>query len=142
MERRKFKDKIDILPDSGAKEDISYCRHCMINFNQKNVLHERKDYNERDADLWRQCWECWRIYPVYELKYEGKLRGIIERDEHPFSTTPSVVGMENKHKGRADHSKERLRKKIADEHDPDVRELLKQGFEIIEDYEWKFQDDT
>jgi len=139
MERRKFKDKVDILEDSDAREEIAYCRHCMINFNLKHQLYERKDYDERDADLWLQCWECWRIYPKYEVKYEGRLRGLIDADvEGPMSSVPKVVGFDNKHK--QEKKTDRLRRRIKEEHDPEVRQLLKQGIEIEDDYKWNYQE--
>lgn len=136
------REKIDVLEESDPDNDIAYCKHCLINFNLKHQLGPRLDYNERDADMWRQCIECKRIYPVYAVKWEGKLKGLIEAEgENPF-TSPhdSVIGMDNK-LSRYDPKAER-RKKIREEHDPDVRALLKQGLEIDEDYKWNYQDEV
>ena len=133
------KSKIDILEESDPDSEVAYCRFCMINFNLKHPLGPRKDYEERDADMWRQCYECWRIFPIYEVKYEGKLTGLIEAEQtnNPFEQTKSaIVGLSNRDQ-RPDQ-KERLRKKIQEEHDPDVRALLRQGVIIEEDYKWNY----
>ena len=139
IERRS---KVDVLEESEGDIETAYCRFCMINFNLKHLLGPRKDYHERDADLWRQCYECWRIFPVYEVKYEGKLTGLIEAEQttNPFEQNKSaIVGLSNR-----DHrpdERERLRKKIKEEHDPDVRELLKKGIIVEEDYKWNYPED-
>ncbi len=136
------KDKVDILEDSDADSEIAFCRYCQVNFNEHNPLGPRKDYEERDKDLWRQCTVCNKIFPVYEVKYEGKLRGLIDADQtaNPFEQTKNaIVGFSNK-----DHrpsEKERLRKRIKEERDPEVRELLKQGIEIEDDYKWNYPEE-
>jgi len=135
------KSKVDILEESEPDTETSYCRFCMINFNMKHPLGPRLDYNERDADMWRQCYECWRIFPIYEVKYEGKLTGLIEAEQttNPFEQTKSaIVGLSNR--DQRPTQKDRLRKIIKEEHDPEVRELLKQGYEIIEDYKYNYQE--
>ena len=136
------RDRIDVLEDSDPDSKITYCRFCMVNFHLKHPLGPRKDYYERDADLWLQCYECWRIYPIYEAKYEGKLHGLIEAEQthNPFEKIQSdVVGFDNRDYRPSE--KERLRKKIRDEHDPDVRELLRQGYTIEDDYKWNYPED-
>ena len=136
------KSKVDILEESEPDTETAYCRFCMINFNMKHPLGPRLDYNERDADMWRQCYECWRIFPIYEVKYEGKLTGLIEAEDtnNPFEQTKSaIVGLSNR--DQRPTQKDRLRKKIQEEHDPDVKALLRQGIIIEDDFKYNYQEE-
>jgi|GEM_PF-793784 len=133
------KDKVGILEEEEDPE-VSYCRFCMINFNMKHRLGPRLDYEERDKDMWRQCPECYRIFPIYEVKYEGRLTGLIEAEQtkNPFEKIKSdIVGLSNRDQRPSE--RERLRKKIQEEHDPDVKALLRQGIQIEEDYKWNYE---
>lgn len=125
------KDRIGIVhDDSGEHDSIAYCRLCE-RFGIRAVLGPRKDYNERDADKWRQCTFCRRIFPVYEIKHEGKLVGLIEPEENPFKSTGEVTGLDNKIFDRQQQRKEEIKKRIREERDPEIRKLLIQGFDIV-----------
>lgn len=125
------KDRIGIIEDTSAEHDaVAFCQICLKNFSIKAPLGPRKDYNERDADKWRQCKHCRRIFPIYELKHEGKLVGLIEPEENPFKSTGEVTGLDNKIFDRAAQRKEEIKKRIREERDPEIRALLKQGFDV------------
>jgi hypothetical protein len=124
------KDRIGILHDSDLDTHaIAYCRICE-RYSIRAVLGPRQDYNERDADKWRQCTNCRRIFPIYEIKHEGKLVGLLEPEENPFKSTGSVEGLDNKVFDRKARKKKEIQDKIKNERDPEIRALLKQGFDV------------
>lgn len=125
------KDKIGIIVDATPEHDaVAFCQICLRNFSIKAPLGPRLDYNERDADKWRQCTHCRRIFPIYELKHEGKLVGLIEPEENPFKSTGEVTGLDNKIVDKRAEKKEAIKKRIREERDPEIRALLKQGFDV------------
>ena len=90
----------------------------------------RQNYTERDADKWRECTFCRRIYPIYEIKHEGKLVGLIEPETNPFKSTGDVVGLDNKNWDKRARKRQQLKERIKNERDPEIRALLKQGFDV------------
>jgi hypothetical protein len=130
------KSRVGIVEDTSPEhEAISFCRLCE-RFGIRAVLGPRQNYSERDADKWRECTFCRRIFPIYEIKHEGKLVGLIEPETNPFKSTGEVVGLDNKVHDRNQIRKEQIKKRIREERDPEVRALLKQGYDVT------FQDGT
>ena len=126
------KDRVGIVQDTDPEhEAIAFCRHCE-KFGIRAVLGPRQNYTERDADKWRECQHCRRIYPIYEIKHEGKLVGLIEPEVNPFKSTGEVTGLDNKdyYSTRAERAKKKIRERIKNEKDPEIRALLKQGFDV------------
>lgn len=124
------KDRIGIIEDTSAEHDaVAFCRLCE-RFGIRAPLGPRLDYNERDADKWRQCTFCRRIFPIYEIKHEGKLVGLLEPEENPFKSTGEVTGLDNKIVDKRAEKKEAIKKRIREERDPEIRALLKQGFDV------------
>ncbi len=123
------KDTIGIVHNDESHESIAYCRLCE-RFGIRAVLGPRQNYTERDADKWRQCTFCRRIFPIYEIKHEGKLVGLLEPEENPFKSTGEVSGLDNKIFDRVAQRKEEIKKKIREEKDPEIKALLRQGFDI------------
>ena len=124
------KDRVGIVEDSTPEHDaIAFCRLCE-RFGIRAVLGPRQNYNERDADKWRECTFCRRIFPIYELKHEGKLVGLIEPEVNPFKSTGEVTGLDNKNFDRVALKKEAIKKRIREERDPEIKALLKQGFDV------------
>lgn len=124
------KDRIGIVEDSTPEHDaVAFCRLCE-RFGIRAPLGPRLDYNERDADKWRQCTFCRRIFPIYEIKHEGKLVGLLEPEENPFKSTGEVSGLDNKIIDRTAAKKEAIKKRIREEKDPEIKALLKQGFDV------------
>jgi hypothetical protein len=130
------KARVGIVEDNTPEhEAIAFCRLCE-RFGIRAVLGPRQHYNERDADKWRECTFCRRIFPIYEIKHEGKLVGLIEPETNPFKSTGEVIGLDNKVHDRNQIRKEQIKKRIREERDPEVRALLKQGYDVT------FQDGT
>jgi hypothetical protein len=130
------KSRVGIVEDTSPEhEAIAFCRLCE-RFGIRAVLGPRQNYSERDADKWRECTFCRRIFPIYEIKHEGKLVGLIEPETNPFKSTGEVVGLDNKVHDRNQIRKEQIKKRIREERDPEVRALLKQGYDVT------FQDGT
>ncbi len=123
------KDRIGIVHDEQEHDSIAFCRLCE-RFGIRAPLGPRKDYNERDADKWRQCKHCRRIFPIYEIKHEGKLVGLLEPEENPFKSTGEVAGLDNKIVDRTQQRKEEIKKRIREERDPEIKALLRQGFDV------------
>ncbi len=124
------KDRIGILHNDNPRTDaIAFCRFCE-KFGIRAVLGPRQNYTERDADKWRECTFCRRIFPIYEIRHEGKLVGLIEPETNPFKSTGSVEGLDNKVFDRTAQRKREIQKKIREEKDPEIRHLLKQGFDV------------
>ena len=124
------KDRIGIVHDEDPEHDaIAFCRICE-KFGIRSVLGPREYYTERDADKWRQCKFCRRIFPIYEIRHEGKLVGLIEPEENPFKSTGEVTGLDNKIFDRRERKKKEIRERIKNERDPEIRALLKQGFDV------------
>lgn len=124
------KSRIGIVHEEDTnKEAIAYCRLCE-RFNIRAVLGPRQDYNERDADKWRECTFCRRIFPIYEIKHEGKLVGLLEPEVNPFKSTGEVSGLDNKIFDRTAMKKEAIKKRIREEKDPEIKALLRQGFDV------------
>ena len=124
------KDKVGILQDDeDQKDSIAFCRLCE-RFGIRAVLGPRQNYTERDADKWRECTFCRRIYPIYEIKHEGKLVGLIEPEVNPFKSTGEVVGLDNKNWDKRARKRQQIKERIKNERDPEIRALLKQGFDV------------
>lgn len=124
------KDRIGIVHEQeDDREAIAYCRLCE-RFNIRAVLGPRQNYTERDADKWRQCTFCRRIFPIYEIKHEGKLVGLLEPEVNPFKSTGEVSGLDNKIFDRTAIKKEAIKKRIREEKDPEIKALLRQGFDV------------
>ena len=123
------KDRIGIVHEQEDNEAIAYCRLCE-RFGIRAVLGPRQNYNERDADKWRQCKHCRRVFPIYEIKHEGKLVGLLEPEVNPFKSTGEVSGLDNKNFDRQALRKEEIKKRIREEKDPEIKELLRQGFDV------------
>ena len=124
------KDRAGIVSnEESERESIAFCRLCE-KFGIRAVLGPRQNYTERDADKWRQCTHCRRIYPIYEIKHEGKLVGLIEPEVNPFKSTGEVVGLDNKIYSKVETAKKKIRERIKNEKDPEIRALLKQGFDV------------
>ena len=123
------KDRIGIVHNDESHDSIAYCRLCE-RFGIRAVLGPRQNYTERDADKWRQCTFCRRIFPIYEIKHEGKLVGLLEPEVNPFKSTGEVSGLDNKNFDRVAIRKEEIKKKIREEKDPEIKALLKQGFDV------------
>ena len=123
------KDRIGIVHDEEVHDSIAFCRLCE-RFGRRSPLGPRLDYNERDADKWRQCTFCRRIFPIYEIKHEGKLVGLIEPEENPFKSTGEVIGLDNKVFDRQAKRKKEIQDRIKNEKDPEIRALLIQGFDV------------
>ena len=124
------KDKVGILEDDeDQKNSIAFCRLCE-RFGIRAVLGPRQNYEERDADKWRECTFCRRIYPIYEIKHEGKLVGLIEPEVNPFKSTGDIVGLDNKNWDKRARKRQQIKERIKNERDPEIRALLKQGFDV------------
>jgi len=124
------KDRIGIVHEQEDNQAIAYCRLCERNFSRRIPLGPRQNYNERDADKWRECPWCRRIFPIYEIKHEGKLVGLLEPEVNPFKSTGEVTGLDNKNFDRQAIRKEEIKKRIREEKDPEIKELLRQGFDV------------
>ena len=124
------KDRVGILQDDeDQKDSLAFCRLCE-RFGIRAVLGPRQNYAERDADKWRECTFCRRIYPIYEIKHEGKLVGLIEPEVNPFKSTGDVVGLDNKNWDKRARKRQQIKERIKNERDPEIRALLKQGFDV------------
>jgi hypothetical protein len=123
------KDRIGIVHNDESHDSIAYCRLCE-RFGIRAVLGPRQNYTERDADKWRECNFCRRIFPIYEIKHEGKLVGLLEPEVNPFKSTGEVSGLDNKNFDRQAIRKEEIKKRIREEKDPEIKELLRQGFDV------------
>ena len=124
------KSRVGIVQDTSPEhEAIAFCRLCE-RFGIRAVLGPRQNYYERDADKWRECTHCRRIFPIYEIKHEGKLVGLIEPEVNPFKSTGEVIGLDNKVVDRNALRKEEIKKRIREEKDPEIKALLRQGFDV------------
>jgi hypothetical protein len=125
------------FPDPNHEEaPISYCPECQAN-DVQSILKPRilmpGETKPRDYDLWRQCWICGLIVPRYELKKESKIKDIVEVSDNPWDQGKSAPGLGNKRK-RKQNEMQRLKDRIEQEKDLDVKQELKKGniVEIIE----------
>jgi hypothetical protein len=125
------KDNIGIIEDSQPQHDaVALCQICMAKFSMRVPLGPRLDYTERDADKWRQCPHCRRIFPIYEIRHEGKLVGLLEPEENPFKSTGDITGLDNKGFDKTARKRKEIKERIKNERDPEIRALLKQGFDV------------
>jgi hypothetical protein len=92
------------------KIEILYCKACN-DVGLQGVLGPRI-YGENvvipsDADNWRQCQTCGRIYPIYEVRGESDIDVDIEPLKNPFEQLATNMG----HPDFAYYPKTRQKKK-------------------------------
>ena len=85
-----------------TEHEIEYCQHCLDVANIRVKLGKRIYFPDEfgnitippDDDNWRQCYECGRIFPIYELKKESVLEDFAEALDNPFEFGKSkIVGV-------------------------------------------------
>jgi len=131
-------------PSIGDEEQDAtkrfYCQRCLnLPIRRLARLTERQYPNLKaddplppDHDNWMQCPACGTVYPIYNVKPEGRLQlahGYIP--DNPFDMNQQYIG--GVHKGRSLSRLEERRKaeKYADIKDPDARDMIKSGKKLI-----------
>jgi hypothetical protein len=124
---------------SDDEEQISYCVECR-NLGVLSILQDRiyppDEPIPHDHELWKQCYECGQIVPVYEAKKESRLEDFVETSDNPFDQGKSISGLNNKpSKTRIQKQRQKLLERIEQEKDEDIKRELRKGntVEIISD---------
>ena len=121
----------------GSGEDKRYCVHCeSFGFPYKElkarVYQEHEYINKQipsDSDLWLQCYECGKVYPVEHGKQESTIAGFKEVPEtiHDFKRLKVERFIEPRH-NRTQNRKVRKEQKKLDEF---IRDRIDRGARLI-----------
>ena len=69
-------------------------------FNAKRKeKHTRQRPISHVSYLWKQCYDCGEIVPVYESKIVSKLQDFVEICDNPFDAGKSLIRLDSKVKG-------------------------------------------
>ena len=136
------KDTTGIIGNYDDDEPIRFCPHC-LEYNMYNVLgpriYEILKPNEKpkplphDASQWLQCNKpnrgCGRIYARYQTKVESTVEDFAETETNPHDQGRTIVGLQDKRIKKTDIQKERerQRKAIDAEKDPDIKREMRAG---------------
>jgi hypothetical protein len=69
------------------EEPKAYCTNCQsvgVHNKLKSRILNKGEVKSPDYDDFKQCHECGTIVPLYEVKNQGKLEGIVEPSDNPF----------------------------------------------------------
>jgi hypothetical protein len=81
-----------------------------------------------DYDDFKYCNECGTIVPLYEVKNQGKLEGIVEPSDNPVDRGDVITGL-NDRKGRIKKLKMKQSRKQVD--DEEVQKQLDKGYQLV-----------
>lgn len=78
----------------GVKVEILQCKIC-ADTGLQGVLGPRiygiNEVIPTDADNWRQCRDCGRVYPIYEVRGQSEIEVDIEPLKNPFDQLSSSM---------------------------------------------------
>ena len=91
---------VAIVDFNGDEDVIRYCEHCFKN-GFKNKLGFKilrpAEQKQPDYEDWLQCHTCGNIYPVYEAKFERKIKDFVKTTDNPFDEVKGqVLGVDNR----------------------------------------------
>ena len=77
---------VAIVDFNGDEGEIRYCEHC-FKHGFKNKLGSKiimpGEQKQPDYEDWLQCHTCRNIYPVYEAKFDSKIKDFVETTDKP-----------------------------------------------------------
>jgi hypothetical protein len=125
----------------GTKEKVRLCPSCyeigIISPLQNRILMPNEE-KPRDYDLWKQCYRDGKLFPIYETKPESKISGFTETTDNPFNEGRKATGLGHKRcdkkKTPIEKLRERQKKEIEREKDPDIKLELKKGLKVTKHY--------
>jgi hypothetical protein len=143
---RRLKDKHSsvgvVYSESNDVEEIAYCQRCLEIANARSKLRNRiylPDSSREiiippDADKWRQCWTCGKVYPKYEVKQEGKLDDFTEATDNPFDFgdghARSVEVRKFDRSGRTQR-KRKPKQDLEQYKEDDIKDALRKGSKLV-----------
>ena len=120
------KDKFTAIEyDVEDKERV--CLYC-IKYKVRVKLTRRPNYEEVDKDMWLYCPNCHRAFLTRETRMEGRLKSAVDTKIDEEDKT--VMGLDNLL--ARDSLKKKVQDRLKNEKDPEVRELIKQGYVVEE----------
>ena len=123
---------VNVVPsyDTRETDPLSFCPFCLehglYEILGPRILKPNEPLPE-DYDQWRSCAGCGRTIPVYEQKFESEIEDVIESADNPHDVGPTVVGNENKKRKGRKSDIQRLKERIEQEKDEDIKRELTSG---------------
>lgn len=75
---------VAIVDFNGDEGEFLYCEHCSkYGFKNKlgSTILKSGEQKQPDYEDWLQCHTCGNIYPVYEAKFESKIKDFVETQD-------------------------------------------------------------
>ena len=113
---------VEIDPNKEFKR--RECYYCS-KFGFTSYLGRRPNYNEIDKDLWWYCERCHRTFLERETRMEGRLKSAV--DVQAKGDEKTIMGLDNL--VPTNTAQRRIKERLKNEKDPDVRALIKQGLD-------------
>lgn len=109
------------------KRKCLYCEKLDIHV----TLTPRPNYNEVDKDMWLYCDNCHRTYLLNETRMEGRLKASV--DTKMYEDEKTIMGLDNlTPRDRYQKQRKELLERLKKEKDPDVRDLIKKGYDVYD----------
>ena len=112
--------------ESEDKEKV--CLYCEKE-HVRSKLTRRPNYEEIDKDMWLYCPNCHRSFLMREVRMEGRLKAAVDTKMED-DDDKSVLGLDNLLAKNS--QKKKIEDRLKREKDPDVRQLIKQGYVVEE----------
>ena len=126
--------KKDHLMDITKAEDKPRrkCLYCE-KYSIESFLTPRPNYDEIDKDMWLYCPHCHRTYLLNETRMEGRLKASV--DAMMYEDEKTIMGLDNlAFKDKYQRQKKEILERLKKEKDPEVRELIKRGYDVQDHY--------
>ena len=125
------KETYGIIDSGNDDKELLECPYCS-RYGITAILQYRQNYDAEDKERWRQCPHCDRVLPATSGRRSGRLVGVVDPVDTPFSEA-KVTGIGNK-KPRTYMEKYRkqLLEKANKETDAEVRREILKGNEVDE----------
>lgn len=84
---------VAIVDFNGDEGEIRYCEHCSKYGKNKlgSKILKSGEQKQPDYEDWLQCHTWGNIYPVYEAKFESKIKDCVETTDNPFDEANGQV---------------------------------------------------
>lgn len=97
------------------------------------------EVKQADHDKWLQCYRCSTVVAKYETKVESKIQPFTEVSDNPHNQGKKIVGINERGSNRRkktpiERQRERQRKQIEKEQDPDIKQELRHGLKVTKHY--------
>ena len=120
--------KTDTFIDFNDNAEGTYfCKKCR-DLNMESELHPRiirkGEVPPTDYHNWLQCYTCFELYPIYQVRHEHNLTGFREPLNNPLDTDAKFYSLgEEKRDGHIGNAKLDVRK----DKDPEIDRLIRSG---------------